>query len=254
MFKNHLSNHIPMTGSFISDVKKIFNDRGFFRGTVHIFTIIANLIRKTAWDKNELLFFLTDIIDGHEIITKDNTIILSVINAEGIKRAKNYFDGWFHREEALKVLARGDVLLGLWKEDTIIFYQWVSTKYIRFLRLGIEFEPPNGFCSMACMYTHPDYRGKGIASQSKLHVLKYLQQCGCRWCVGLISPKNETSQHINNKVGGVPYQNVRYNRILFLKIYRVEAVPSGKKAIFFKVGKKDNKIWKVFLPELSLLK
>ena len=205
------------------------------------------------WDRNDLDFYLTLIPNDIKSGNDPDPIELMEITRDQIEGYPDYFDGWFDRDKAIRFLDEGDVLLGLWDNDRIIFFQWLGLRRIRFLRLGLEIIPPAEYCSMACMYTPPERRGQGIATMAKPKVIDFLRNGSFKYIIGLISPKNRTSRNINEGIGGIPYQNVIYHRVLFLKIYRLRSLKYDKKATFFKVGERDERIWKYFLSDMKIM-
>lgn len=231
----------------------VFKDRGILPGIKHVLRTIFRIFTRMLWDRNDLDFYLTIIPNDIRIGNDPDQIELKEITRDQIEGYPDYFDGWFDRDKAIRFHDEGDVLLGLWDSDRIIFFQWLGLKRIRFLRLGLEIRPPVGYCSMACMYTPPERRGQGIATMAKPKVIDYLRDRSFKYIIGLISPKNRTSRNINERIGGIPYQNVRYHRVLFLKIYRLRSFSDDKKATFFKLGKRDERIWKYFLSDMRIL-
>ena len=142
-------------------ILRFFESSGIFKRKVFIFLELE----------------LKDSISGQE---HNNSINLIRVGKEDLEKVDKYLYEWFEKDEALKSLEAGNVLLVVKDEEKMIFYQWLEFTKVDLPYLDLSFFIPDDTVYMAYMYTEPEYRRKGIASKAKPLVFKYLQEKGFR--------------------------------------------------------------------------
>jgi len=209
-------------------------------------TILRFFESSGVFKKRVFIFLELELKDSISAQEQNHRVDLIRVGKEDLEKVDKYLYAWFEKEEALKRLEAGNVLLVVKDEEKMVFYQWVEFAKIDFPYLDLSFFIPDGTVHMAYTYTEPEYRGKGVASKAKPLVLKYLQENGFQRLFTIIEPKNAVSQRVNKKIGFKEYQTVIYWRLLFLKYYCVKDYQTGSQKVFWGSGGTTQELWKIF--------
>ncbi len=208
---------------------------------------IRAIFEHTGVFKNRALIFfeleLEDSISGQKF---DNSIELVRLTKEDIEHTGEYVDGWFKKDEALRRLEQGRVLFVVKKDEKMVFYQWLEFTKVDIPYIDLSFSISDDTVCMAYIYTVPDYRGKGIASNAKPFVLDYLRTQGYQKILLMITPENTASQRVNKKVGFKAYQTVLYIKILGLKYYCVKEYETRQRKVFWAMKNSPQELWRTF--------
>ncbi|MCP4402612.1 MAG: GNAT family N-acetyltransferase [bacterium] len=193
-----------------------------------------------------LIFFELDIDKAITWEKRSQTLELITLTQKTVDEIEEYWDGWFFKDQALKRLEQGRVLLITKKGSKMTFYQWLEFMKVDIPYLDLSFQIPDDTVCMAYIYTVPEYRGKGIASNAKPLVLDYLRTQGFRKIILTIAPENLASQKVNKKAGFQAYQRVRYFKIFCLRFYWVKDEEKQRKKVFWFLKNNNSAIWKTF--------
>ncbi|GAK56882.1 predicted acetyltransferase [Candidatus Vecturithrix granuli] len=207
---------------------------------------IVLIIEYTGLFKKRVLVFFEQELQVHPTPNNDHDIELVRLEKKDIEPIDQYCDGWFPKEEALRRLEQGRVLLVVKDRETNTFYQWLEFSKVDIPYLDLSFSIPEHTACMAYIYTVPEYRGRGIASRAKLPVLQYLREHGYYRIFLMIKPDNAPSQRVNKKAGFKEYQTVFYLKLCFLKYYSVRDCETNRKKIFWGTTAVDQELWKTF--------
>jgi ribosomal protein S18 acetylase RimI-like enzyme len=203
---------------------------------------------KTLLKKRELTFFEIRMGDQLPFEENEETMNLIRVEKEEIENAEylNCWGEWFSKTKALEYLDKGNILLVLKNEGRVIFYQALEFNKVDISAIDLLSYIPEDIAYMSHMYTIPEYRGRGVASNGKRLILKYLHELGYRRVLLYIDAHNLPSQRVSIKAGLNEYQTVFYVRFLFIKYYCVKDIDSNRKKVFWRIGKTDRELLKLF--------
>ena len=150
-------------------------------------------------------------------------------------------------KEALKRFQKKNLLFAAVKSNLAVSQNW-SEPYeadVWVLKLKIKLSESTIYTSR--LYTIPEYRGKGLATKTKLYMLKSLKDLGFRKAFLVTGEKNKVSQAVNRKFGYKSYQKVNFHRIFyFFRVYIVSECGTSRKYSILKIRQTDRKIWDIF--------
>jgi len=209
-------------------------------------TVLRFIENMGVFKRRVFIFLEMELKDSISVQEQAPGIHLVRVGKEDLEKVGKYLYKWFEKEEALKRLEAGDVLLVVKDEEKMVFYQWIDFGEIDLPYLDLSFFIPDGTACMAYMYTEPEYRGKGVASKAKPLVFKFLRKNGILRAFSVIAPNNAESLRINNKFGFKEYQTVTYWRFLFLKYYWVKDFPTDSRKVFWGSGRASQELWRTF--------
>jgi GNAT superfamily N-acetyltransferase len=209
-------------------------------------TILNFFDRRGIFKRKVFIFLELELEDSISDQEPKSSVDLVRVGKEDLKNVDKYLYEWFEKEEALKSLEAGNVLLVVKDEEKMIFYQWLEFTKVDLPYLDLSFFIPDGTVYTAYMYTEPEYRRRGIASRAKPLMFNYLKENGFRRTLSIIASNNTESLRLNKKVGFKEYQTVIYWRLLFLKYYCVKDYPTGSQKVFWGSGRATQELWKTF--------
>jgi RimJ/RimL family protein N-acetyltransferase len=237
---------LKLLGVFRFIQTEIDKTRNFYR-EFGLWKTILRFIENIGVFKRRVFTFLEmELKDSISVQEQNHGINLARVGKEDLEKVGQYLYKWFEKEEAMKRLEAGNVLLVVKDEEKMVFYQWIEFAKIDLPYLNLSFFIPDGTACMAYMYTKPEYRRKGIASKAKPLVFKFLRKNGILRAFSVIAPNNAESLRINKKFGFKEYQTVIYWRLLFLKYYCVKDFHTDSQKVFWGSGRATQELWKTF--------
>lgn len=225
---------------------KIHKTQDYYRKFGFWKTILRFFESSGVFKRKVFIFFELELKDSISDQEHNHSIDLVRVRKEDLKNVDQYLYEWFEKEEALRRLEAGNVLLTVKDEGKMIFYQWLELRRVDIPYLDLSFSIPDDTAYMAYMYTETEYRGMGIASKAEPLVLKYLQENGCRRIFLIITPNNAVSYRVYKKIGFKEYQTVIYWKLFFLKYYCVKDYIGGSQKIFWGSRMITQELWKIF--------
>ena len=154
------------------------------------------------------------------------------------------------KDEVRARLGLGYALFGAIKGNAIISQQWIEFKEANLWFLGLTVCLTDRTAYISHLYTSPEYRNKGIASQIELHSLRYLKDSGYKQAIAVVEEGNVSAQTLYENFGFYPYQSVIYRRFLILLTYSTvkEYDTENKKRFmyFWLFRKKDKELLNIF--------
>ncbi len=226
--------------------RKMYNTHKYYDKHGLWKTILAIFEHTGVFKYRVLIFFELKVEDPISGQKAGKSIELVRLAKDDIEQIDEYCDGWFKKDEALRRLEQGRVLFVVKEDEKMAFYQWLEFTKVDIPYIDLSFSIPDDTAYMAYIYTVPDYRGKGIASNAKPLVLNYLREQGYRRILLVITPENAASQRVNKKAGFKEYQTIFYLKLLFLKYYRVKDYGTNRKKRFWHITGTDQELWKTF--------
>jgi ribosomal protein S18 acetylase RimI-like enzyme len=225
---------------------KIHKTRDYYRKFGLWKTILRFFESSGVFKRKVFIFLELELKDSISDQEHNHSIDLVRVGKEDIKNVDKYLYEWLEKDEALKRLEAGNVLLVVKGEEKMIFYQWLEFTKADLPYLDLSFFIPDGTVYMAYLYTEPEYRRKGFASKARPLVFKYLEENGIRRAFTIVAPNNLGGQKIEKKGGFKEYQTVFYWRLLFLKHYCVKDYHTGSQKVFWGSGGATQELWKIF--------
>lgn len=238
---------MKLPGVFRFIQTEIDKTRNFYREFGLWKTILRFLENIGVFKRRVFTFLEMELKDSVSVQEQDHGIHLVRAGKEDLEKVGPYLYEWFEKEEALRRLDAGNVLLVVKDGEKMVFYQWFDmSRKIDLPYLDLPFSMPDGTVYMVHMFTEPAYRGKGIATRAKPLIFKYMQENGIRKLLSIIASSHEESLHINRKVGLIEYQIVNYLRFLFLKYYCVKDLHTDSRKVFWGSGRASQELWRTF--------
>ena len=238
---------MKLLGVFQLIQTEIHKTRNYYREFGLWKTILRFLENIGVFKRRVFTFLEMELKDSISAQEQNHGIHLVRVGNEDLEKVDKYLYEWFEKEEALKRLEAGNVLLVVKDEEKMVFYQWFDmSKKIDLPYLDLSFFIPDDTVYMVHMYTEPAYRGKGIATRAKPLIFKYMRENGIRKLFSIIASSHEESLHINRKVGLIEYQIVIYWRLLFLKYYCVKDLHTDSRKVFWGSGRTTQELWRTF--------
>jgi GNAT superfamily N-acetyltransferase len=225
---------------------KIHKTRDYYRKFGLWKTILRFFESSGVFKRKVFIFLELELKDSISDQEHNHSIDLVRVGKEDIKNVDKYLYEWFEKEEALKSLEAGNVLMVVKDKEKMIYYQWLEFTEVDLPYLDLSFFIPDGTVYTAYMYTEPGYRRKGIASKAKPLMFNYLKENGFQRAFSIIASNNTESLRLNKKVGFKEYQTVIYWRLLFLKHYCVKDYHTGSPKVFWGSGGATQELWKIF--------
>lgn len=174
-----------------------------------------------------------------------------IATEDDIQREQHYDDGWFGKEKAINRLRSGHLLFVLKESGRIIFFLWADRKSVKIDWFDLSFSIPEDVAYITGVYTHPDFRGRGIASKLKREIFQYLKNEGFKHLIGIVDPSNVIALKIDKKIGFKEYQILNYKRIWFIRYHTVTKFNSTQSETFVSFFCQSNSdIWKCFSDHL----
>jgi len=225
-------------------IREYFKKYGLMKSFLHF------LKRIGAIYKREYIFFETKLQAEIPLIKNRNDIDLDFISV----RKKNFEnfrfpndDKWITKTNALRRLTeRNCTLLALIRGNEILCYDWFEAKRAHLSDLDLIVSIPDDVVYNLGLYTIPDIRGKGLASDIKLSLLHFLKEQGYQKVFLIVRSNNLASQKVSEKCGFRAYQTVTYRRISVLKYYCVNEFGTNKIKRFLYIKGSDQQLWKAF--------
>ena len=160
---------------------------------------------------------------------------------------KKYKDVWHTKKQALERLNKGHILFLAKDRGINIYYGWVELSNINIPWLGIKnLCIPSNIGYESGGYVPPKYRGQRILLRNLKFTEKYLlnnKTIDRVFCVS--APDNVAASRTIILSGYIPYQYVRYFKIIGLKLYIVESL-ENKKPKINKIFIQNSNFWNVF--------
>ncbi len=193
-----------------------------------------------------LIFFHFDLNNITNDFKKPYTFHPATI--EDVKRAQNYYERWFTKNEAIQRLKNGHRLFVLFSENEMVFMRWIDFKKVVINYFDLHFDIPDNFAYVTGVYTAPEFRRKNIGFKMANEINHYLKNNRINHTFSVVDPENTAALKLNKKLGGKEYQFVNYKRYAFIRYYCVKKYNSSQHKIFINIlRKRDNDIWKCFL-------
>lgn len=160
---------------------------------------------------------------------------------------EEYQDLWYTREEALERLDKGHILFLAKDKGVNVFYGWYELSNISTFWLGIKnLDIPPDVVYLSAVYVPPQYGGRLILKRALKFTEKYLlDNTTVDKVFGLTLPSNIISSRLFDLFGYAPYQQVRYFRIMGLKLYIVESL-ENKKLKRRKIFIQSSNFWNIY--------
>lgn len=160
---------------------------------------------------------------------------------------EEYKDVWYTKKQALERLNKGHILFLAKDKGINIYYGWVELLNINIPWLGIKnLCIPSNIGYNCRAYVPPQYRGQRVFIRTYNFVEKYLLNDKTIDRVFLITAPDNVASHRSVTLSGyIPYQYVRYFKIMGLKLYIVESL-QNKKSKIKKIFLQNSNFWNVF--------
>ncbi len=212
-----------------------------FKGTVKI--ICHSL---APFEYREIVMRHKKIEPSDFYLEKDN-LNIHVATRQDID--EQYKDFWYTREKALERLNKGCILF-LAKDKVVnIFYGWFDSLNIDSLAywLGIKnLKIPPDVVYLSAVYVPSEHSGRLLLKRGLRSMEKYLlNNTTANKIFSITIPKNIIASRISTLCGYVPYQLVKYLRIIGVKLYIVESL-DGKELKRRKVFIQNSNFWNFF--------
>lgn len=165
---------------------------------------------------------------------------------------EEYHDVGHTKKEALEKLSKGHILFLTKDRGINIYYGWVELLNINIPWLGIKnlYIPSNiGYESGG--YVLAKYRGQRLLMRNLKFTEKYLlntTNVNRVFCVA--APDNVAANRSIILSGRIPYQHIKYFKIMGLRLYIVESLENKKRKIK-KIFIHNSDFWNVFSSILS---
>jgi RimJ/RimL family protein N-acetyltransferase len=210
-------------------------------------TLIHQLKTIIYYESNTIIFFELD-LENSDFKKKygNSEYKFITLNQDNYKNSE--YIGWeISGNEALIRFQKGYILFAALKDNILISQNWSEPNKAIIEGLKLKIYLPKSTIYTSRLYTIPDYRGKGLATKTKLYMLKSLKDYGFKKAFLIIEEGNKVSQAVNQKFGFEAYQKIRFYRfIYFLKVYIVREYNTNRKVSIIKIRKTDSKIFDMF--------
>ncbi len=210
-------------------------------------TLIYQLKTIIYYGSKTYIFFELELENSDfQKVEENSEFQFIALNQSNYKNSE--YIGWeISENEALMRFRKGYILFAALKDKILISQNWSEPNKAHISALKIETCLPKGTIYTSRLYTIPDYRGKGLATKTKLYMLKSLKDYGFKKAFLIIEEGNKVSQAVNQKFGFEAYQKIKIYRFLyFLKIYIVREYNTNQKNSILKIRKTDRKIFEMF--------
>jgi GNAT superfamily N-acetyltransferase len=193
-----------------------------------------------------LIFLVLDLKDIPDDV--ERTYSFHIATIDDIQKEQDYNDGFFSKEKATYRLRNGHRLFVLNKNASMVYFLW--TEQIEAAVWWFDDLPvhlPQDMVYISGVYTQPEFRNRGIASELKREIFHYLKKEGFNHIIEAVHPANPKALRIDRRLGFREYQTVHYKRYWHIRHYTVQKFNSNERKTFITLFKAPKDIWKTFL-------
>jgi RimJ/RimL family protein N-acetyltransferase len=210
-------------------------------------TLIHQLKTIIYYGSNTIIFFELD-LENSDFKTIDSNSEFKYITLNQDNYKNSEYIGWeISENEAFIRFQKGYILFAAVKHNILASQNWSESNKAEIWGLKLKVKLPKNTIYTSRLYTIPDYRGKGLATKTKLYMLKSLKDYGFKKAFLIIAEENKVSQAVNQKFGFEPYQKIKFYRLLyFFRFYVVKEYDTNHKISILKIRKTDSKIFDMF--------
>lgn len=210
-------------------------------------TLIHLLKQFIHWKSNTVIFYEIDLEKtDFPKIEQNSEFTFLKLQHDDIAGSK-YIGLQIPEKEALERFQKKNMLFAAVKNNLAVSQNWSEPYEADVWGIKLKIKLPESTIYTSRLYTISEYRGKGLATKTKLYMLKSLKDLGFRRTFLVTGEKNKVSQAVNRKFGYKSYQKVNFHRIFyFLRVFIVRECDTSRKNSILKIRKTDRKIWDMF--------
>lgn len=193
-----------------------------------------------------LIFLVLDLKSCPDDIDELHSLCIGTI--EDIQEVRDYYNNAvFTKDEAVYRFQKGHNLFFLKKSNEIICSIWVEQQNAAVWWFDdLPFNLPQDVALLSGLYTLPEYRRNGAASQLKKAVFQHLKKRGISYLIEGVHPANKAALLMDKKLGFKQYQIMTYKRYWHIRHYTVQRFNSEESKTFITLFRAPKDIWRTF--------
>lgn len=180
----------------------IFRQLKFYESILYLTRSVLRKFNITINFKECYMFFLPK--ETYKGVSTSNCIRLTL---QDFEKQIQINPQWFTQKKIADLKhafsMEGNIPYGLYKDDLLIAYGWISIQYIGLSERRLK----KGDCYLWDDYTHPLYRGKGLHKTIIKIRLHEASKIGCNRVFSIVS--------LFNKSSSIGFKNVGFQRFQF---------------------------------------
>lgn len=189
----------------------------------------------------KLVFFILDLHQCRHQLSSEYSFEIPTITE--IDNDCNFDGGFFSKRKTIKRILRENVLFiekenshtkfNLWVERNVLQIWWFNDTQIIL---------PSNSIYVSGVYTAPEYRNRGVATQAKKEIFHYLYNQGVKYIFEAIHPKNDIAIELDKKFGFRECLILEYKKIFVFRRYTVRMKHCTGKTNYISVFKTPKSI------------
>lgn len=189
--------------------------------------LLGETLDRTGLVRIAVLYTLPDSIGALEASAQVSGLHIRRLDASEVRLRASRMEDWFFKGAVDESLARGDLCLGGYLDDSLVCSNWFTVRPIRVL--GRMLQLPKGTVFEYRCFTKPQYRGRGLAAALKLPAARIYAGRGFTSFLNTVMWTNDASRRLNERMGyrraGAIVKLGPFNRLTYL----VGSTPEGTK-------------------------